>query len=164
MHSERQVLNIVECRYNAVWYHMILKTALQRLKQNINQSLPPHKTLHTSPLRASYGVSIVRIFEKNRPRYNDTALYKKSCALALTLFTEEIGSIQICQIFCVAVPLIRRLRRTKAWFIVIFDVFWHCCANAPSDQIEIGLWSLSSFCNGFYPLKKSWMISFINNI
>ena len=77
MHSERQVLNIVECRYNAVWYHMILKTALQRLKQNINQSLPPHKTPHTSPLRASYGVSIVRIFEKNRPRYNDTAPFKE---------------------------------------------------------------------------------------
>ena len=32
--------------------------------QNINQTLDSQKTLHSSPSRASYGVSIVRILEK----------------------------------------------------------------------------------------------------
>ena len=32
--------------------------------QNINQMLDPEKTPHTSPLRASYGLSFVNICEK----------------------------------------------------------------------------------------------------
>ena len=34
------------------------------LMRNVNQSLDAQKTLHTSPSRASYGVSIVKIWEK----------------------------------------------------------------------------------------------------
>ena len=58
------VLCTVECRYKVVQYNMIFHTALYWLMQNINQTLNSHKKLHTSPLRASYAVSIVRIWEK----------------------------------------------------------------------------------------------------
>ena len=55
---------IVECRYNAVQYNMILHTSLQKLGQNINHWLKPQKTPHTSPWRASYGMSFVNILDK----------------------------------------------------------------------------------------------------
>ena len=54
----------VECRYNAVQYNKILHTSLQWRGQNINKRLNLQKTHHTSPYRASYGVSFVRIFDK----------------------------------------------------------------------------------------------------
>ena len=56
--------NTVECRYNAVQYNKILHTSLQWRGQNINKRLNLQKTHHTSPYRASYGVSFVRIFDK----------------------------------------------------------------------------------------------------
>ena len=37
--------------------------------------LDPQKTPHSSPVRASYGVSFVTICDKNWPRYNGNALY-----------------------------------------------------------------------------------------
>ena len=40
-------------------------------ESNIRITIDPH----ISPLRASYGVSIVGIFLENSPRYNGTALY-----------------------------------------------------------------------------------------
>ena len=43
---------------------MILHTALQFQLQNIHQTLNSQKTPHSSPSRASYGVSFVRIWEK----------------------------------------------------------------------------------------------------
>ena len=55
---------IVKCHYNTVRYNMILLSLLHWLKQNINQTLNWQKTPHTSPSRASYRVSIVRIWEK----------------------------------------------------------------------------------------------------
>ena len=55
----------MECRYNAVQYNMVLLTSLRWLRQDINQNLWPQKTIHASPWRASYGVSFVRILEKN---------------------------------------------------------------------------------------------------
>ena len=39
----------VECRYNAVWYCEILHEYLQEMHQNVNQTLDPQKTPHTSP-------------------------------------------------------------------------------------------------------------------
>ena len=45
-----QVMNyvcVVGCRYNAVQYDIILHTAVQRLKQNIAQSINSQKTHHT---------------------------------------------------------------------------------------------------------------------
>ena len=42
---------------------MIFHTAQQKLKQKINWNLNWQKTPHSSPLRASYGVSVVRILE-----------------------------------------------------------------------------------------------------
>ena len=53
-----------ECRYKALQYCKILHRWLQELRQNINQVLDPQTTTHTSPKRASYGVSFVNICEK----------------------------------------------------------------------------------------------------
>ena len=56
--------NTVECLYNAVQYNMVFHSPLNWPTQNINQTLDSQKTLHSSPSRASYGVSIVNILEK----------------------------------------------------------------------------------------------------
>ena len=45
-------------------YNMILHTSLQELRQNITQRLWRQKIPHTSPVRASYGVSFMNILEK----------------------------------------------------------------------------------------------------
>ena len=60
----------VECRYNAVQFIAISHTTLLWQWQNVNKNLIPQQTPHTSPLRVSRGVSILRIWEKNRLRYN----------------------------------------------------------------------------------------------
>ena len=44
--------------------------SLQWPRQNINQGLHSQNTPHTSPSRASYGLSIVSIFQKTGPRLN----------------------------------------------------------------------------------------------
>ena len=62
--SVHGIINTVGCRYNAVKYCKISHEKLQELKQNINQMPDPQKTPHTSPLRASYGVSFANICEK----------------------------------------------------------------------------------------------------
>ena len=53
--------SVVRCRYIAAQYNMLLHTSLQRLSQNINQSLNPQKKLHTL---AAMWLSFVRILEK----------------------------------------------------------------------------------------------------
>ena len=60
-HLSSNMWNRIECRYNAVQYSMTLYTALQWWRENIDQSLYTQKTTHSSPSRASYGMSIVRI-------------------------------------------------------------------------------------------------------
>ena len=47
---------IVECRYNAVQYIIILHTRIQWQEQNINGIFQSQKTLHSSPSWVSYGV------------------------------------------------------------------------------------------------------------
>ena len=54
----------VKCRYNAVQFITILHTTLRLQWQKVNQILKSQQTPHNSPLRASYGVPIVRILEK----------------------------------------------------------------------------------------------------
>ena len=51
-----------------------MRTSLEWLRQKIDQGLHSQKTLHTSPSRVSYGVSIVSILEKT-DHINSTALY-----------------------------------------------------------------------------------------
>ena len=53
----------IECCRHAVWFNTIKHTTLRWQWQNVNEILIPHQTRHTSFLRASYGVSIVRILE-----------------------------------------------------------------------------------------------------
>ena len=49
---------------SAIQYDMILYTSLHFPRHNISQSVNPQKTRHTSPVRARFGVSLVRIFKK----------------------------------------------------------------------------------------------------
>ena len=66
----------VKSCYNAVQFFMILRLALRWPWQNVDQILK--LTTDTSPSRASYGLSVERIWEKieeNWPHYNGTALY-----------------------------------------------------------------------------------------
>ena len=53
----------VECRYNAAQYCKILHKYFQELRQNIYQMLDLKKAPHSSPLRASYGVSVTNNYE-----------------------------------------------------------------------------------------------------
>ena len=53
-----------ECHYNAVQFITILPSALRWQQQNVNQTSKSQHTPHTSPLRASYRVSILKIWEK----------------------------------------------------------------------------------------------------
>ena len=45
-------------------YFMILHTSLQELRENINQSMNPQKTPHTSPWWTSCGVFCMKNLEK----------------------------------------------------------------------------------------------------
>ena len=49
---------------NTVKYNMMLHISMQWLRQNINQGFNSYKTPLTSPWRASYGVSFVKILEE----------------------------------------------------------------------------------------------------
>ena len=51
----------VECRYSTVQHNTILHMVWQWLMQNMHLRLYSQKTTHISPLRASYGLSFVRI-------------------------------------------------------------------------------------------------------
>ena len=57
-------LNTIKWRYNAVQFITILHTALRRQQQNVNQTSDSQQTPHTSPSRASNGVSIMWILKK----------------------------------------------------------------------------------------------------
>ena len=52
------------CRYNAVQYNMILDTSFWWMAYNINQNLNHQNTSHSSPDRARYRVSFMKILEK----------------------------------------------------------------------------------------------------
>ena len=52
-----------ECHYSAVQFNMILHMVRQWLRKNTNQRLFSQKTHQSSPVRASYGVSL-RIWNK----------------------------------------------------------------------------------------------------
>ena len=54
----------IECRYNVVQYYTILHSAQQWQKKNMHQNEQSQNWHHTSPSRASYGVSILLILEK----------------------------------------------------------------------------------------------------
>ena len=63
-HQYTMVQNTVKCHYNAIQFIMISFMAPWWEEQNLNQISNSQQTPHTSPSRASYGVSIVRILEK----------------------------------------------------------------------------------------------------
>ena len=64
----------VECHYSMLQHNMILHMIQQWLRQNMDQRLYSQETPHSSPSRASYGVSFCEDLGENW-RYNVTALY-----------------------------------------------------------------------------------------
>ena len=62
--ATRKARYTVVCLYNTVQYNTILHTSVRWLRLNINESWDRQKTPHTSPSRARYGVSFVKILEK----------------------------------------------------------------------------------------------------
>ena len=57
-------VSIVKCLYNAVQIITILLRHCDNSGRNLNRILESQQTPHTLPSRASYGVSIVRIWDK----------------------------------------------------------------------------------------------------
>ena len=55
----------IDSRYIAVIYNTIVHTAKPLQWQNFSHTLQTQNTPHTSPLRASYGVSFVSYSKKN---------------------------------------------------------------------------------------------------
>ena len=53
------------CRYDAIYYDIMLHTALQWFEHNSNRRLDSRNALHTSPPWMSYGGPIMKILEKN---------------------------------------------------------------------------------------------------
>ena len=60
----RNISYTVDGRYHDTHFFTILHTALRWQRQNVDQTLNSQLTRHTSPSRASYGVSVARILEK----------------------------------------------------------------------------------------------------
>ena len=58
------LLDTVEYHYNAAHYNIIVHTSLPWLRQNVNQAMLSQKTHHISPSQMSYGMSVIRIWEK----------------------------------------------------------------------------------------------------
>ena len=89
-------LYTVDCRYSANQYKPIFPTPVHWLTQNINQTVDSQNTLHSSPSRASYGVSIVRIFVKiDRVITASPCICWKRCPRYKLPLTNVIG-INIC--------------------------------------------------------------------
>ena len=96
----------VECRYNAVQFITLLATALYRQQQNLSQTSNSPKTPHTSPSRASYGVSVV-ILKKT-----DHVITATPCTLLLQFHT-------------IPIPLPCHLGVTLYHFGVTFEMHWN---------------------------------------
>ena len=59
------------CCYNVVQYDMLLHTALQWWRQNLDKELELYKTPHTLPLQVSYRVSVMWIFKTLQWHYKE---------------------------------------------------------------------------------------------
>ena len=81
----------VKCHHNVVQSITILLMVLWWQEQNSNQTSNPQQTSHTSPLRASYGMSIVMILEKI-----DCIITEPHCAKELYLpFLAQCGNVHL---------------------------------------------------------------------
>ena len=96
------VMSMVKCRCNVVQYNAIFHTALCWLKQN---SFISQKTPHILPSWASYGVCIVKIWEKI-----DCILMVPHCIL------EKNYHYAATVYLCFAFSLILRSRQQSLWF------------------------------------------------
>ena len=81
----------VEYRYSAVQHNMILHMVQQWLRQNMLQRLYSQKTPHTSPSRASYGVSFVS---------NGVTIDRIITASHCMCFFSFSIQLQLCQCSC----------------------------------------------------------------
>ena len=105
----RYIKNTTKCHYHVVqltWYCI-----QYLLRQNIYQNLYSQETAHGSPVRLSYGVSVVRTWEKKKSRFNDTALQHHCKGL----------SALIVKVNTYSVPNLRNFRR-KFWCVTMENV------------------------------------------
>ena len=65
----------VQSHENMMHCNMLLNKSLGWCMLEINLAVYSQKTPHSLPIRASYGVSIVSIFDKNLPSLYETGLY-----------------------------------------------------------------------------------------
>ena len=120
------ISDTVRCFYNAVQYNVLLHTTLQKLRQDISQTLHSQNTPYIWPSRASYGVSFVRILEKI-----GCVIMAPQCIFAADLVFEWImlssaRSARLCFItifrnFCSKLFLLCYVGIKNAWHL---DMHW----------------------------------------
>ena len=96
----------VGCRDNPVQCKTIFHSALNSLKPNINSSLNSQSALHTSPLRASYGVFLWRFWRKLT-----TLAAKQRSVIFVTNSVEHVcacinACIVVFEIWCAASSIV----------------------------------------------------------
>ena len=90
------VLYTVLSCYTTVQYIMRLHT-IQWLEQNRNQVSKSQNTPHSSPLRASCGVSVVRVFAENWSHYNGIILYHNTAYNTVVTQAEQPSNFELTQ-------------------------------------------------------------------
>ena len=111
-------------RYNAVQFITILHTALRWQQQNVNQTSKSQETPHTSPWRASYEVSIMRIVKKT-----NRVITAPRC---------------IWPYYSMGWPLIRKSIYTM---VLLFPWHWEGTSSIPRALVPDNVIGLSSTCN-----------------
>ena len=93
--GKERLVYTVKCCYNAVQFTMILHKALRWQYPNANQTSNSQQPTHTSPWRASYGVSILRIWGKI-----DSNIMAVHCTFSVYSASQEICSwLVFCECF-----------------------------------------------------------------
>ena len=135
---------------NAVQYDMILHTALLWLKYYIGQSVNSQQTPHTLPSRASYGVSIVRIWEKIDRVYKDTLHMAPklghNCGrtAAGTVMTAKLDLVLLIVLGCWSLSwLLFKLINVIPWEIMLQDINTHL--NLIKHPIICPLFSMKKY-------------------
>ena len=143
----------VRCCYNAIQFITILHTAPWWQQQKVNQISNSQQTPHNSPLRASYGVSIMRILKKI-----DRIITTPHCTWKDGLY-KETGSRSIITWHCIHLHLFVTTGQLKlvlciagdhwlphvkilAWFtlFLIRHVYAKNAHNYKNPEMKYGNW------------------------
>ena len=83
----------VQCRYNTVQFITILLTALLWQQQNLNMTSNSQQIPHTSPSRASYGVSVMKTFKQTDALWRHRTLCPMKYSALMGLFRFDYNMI-----------------------------------------------------------------------